>query len=144
MWIMQQSTDKREFKSDLSLNGFKLLVNEPTLLTSTIIDIIATNKENIKETKVIPSSFNDHGMVVCLRKLNLRSSHLKQYVAEITLKYNLETLKQQLQDLDWSPVYETTNLNESITTFNETNFNKKAVIIEKKLRDDHALGLMKH
>jgi len=127
-----KSNDNREFKSILSLNGFKQLVNEPTRtthLTSTIIDIIATNKENIKETKVIPSSF--------LRKLNHRKFAPKTIRCRDYSKYNPEIMKQHLHDADWSSVYETTNVNDSIKAFNEileTNFNEQAPIIEKKVK----------
>ena len=68
-----KSNDNREFKSILTLNGFKQLIKKPTRTTqhtSSIIDIIATNKENIKLANVIPTTLSDHDMVGCVRKVN--------------------------------------------------------------------------
>ena len=63
MQIMLNTNDNNEFKSFLSISGFRQLVKQPTRLTdnsSTIIDIIASNKENIKRLIVIPTAFSDY------------------------------------------------------------------------------------
>ena len=50
--------------------------------TSTLIDIIATNKPiSIQSTMVMPTSFSDHDLICCVRKLN----HMKFKPMEIIL-----------------------------------------------------------
>ena len=69
-----KGANKCNFKSTLSLYGFEQLVKRATRITnesSTLIDIIATNKPSVlKSTDVIPTSLSDHDMVGCVRKLN--------------------------------------------------------------------------
>ena len=135
-----KSNDNREFKSILTLNGFKQLIKKPTRTTqhtSSMIDIIATNKENIKLANVIPTTLSDHDMVGCVRKVNHSKFVPRTIRCRDYSNYDPETFKQQLKDADWSAVYGTTNLNDSIQTFNdilERIFNNNAPNIEKKVK----------
>jgi len=61
-----KDNDNREFKGILSLNSFHQLIKHPTRVSkeySSVIDIILTNKDNIKTAKVIPSTLSDHDMI---------------------------------------------------------------------------------
>ena len=62
-----------EIKAALSLNGFKQLLKSATRTQgeSTLVEIICTtNFSVISATAIIPCSFSDHDMIVCVRKLN--------------------------------------------------------------------------
>ena len=60
----QKNGDWDPFKNNLALNGLSQMNNSPTRLvkeSSTIIDIIASNKDsNIKVAATIPTSLSDH------------------------------------------------------------------------------------
>ena len=60
----QKNGDCDPFKNNLALNGLSQMNNSPTRLlkeSSTIIDIIASNKDsNIKVAVTIPTSLSDH------------------------------------------------------------------------------------
>lgn len=76
-------------------------------------------------------------MIVCTRKINHRKFAARTIRCRDYSKYNPETLKEQLQNADWSSVYNAANVNDSIMAFNEileTNVNKRAPIIENKIK----------
>ena len=76
-------------------------------------------------------------MVGCVRKVNHSKFVPRTIRCRDYSNYDPETLKQQLKDADWSAVYGTTNLNDSIQTFNdilERIFNNNAPNIEKKVK----------
>ena len=76
-------------------------------------------------------------MVGCVRKLNHKTFPPRTIRCRDYSKYDPATLKQQLENTDWSAVYETNKINESIKAFNtilEGAFNNHAPIIEKKVK----------
>ena len=81
------SNDHKDVKSIIKLFGFEQIIAKPTRITqstSSLIDIIATNKPaTIKTTDVIPTSVSDHDMVGCVRKVN-------------NFKFNSRTIKCQI------------------------------------------------
>ena len=68
--------ENTEFKTTLTLNGFKQLIKKPTRITqtsSTLIDLILTNRPlTISKTDVIALSLSDHDMIACIRKVNFQ------------------------------------------------------------------------
>ena len=110
-------------------------MKQPTRLTdhsSTIIDIIASNKENIKRVIVIPTTFSDYDMVAGVSKLNRRKFPSRTIKCRDYSKYNHEKLKSDLRAANWKSVYDTTNVNKAVLSFNKilsTIFNKNAPYI---------------
>ena len=135
-----KDNDNREFKSILSLNGFKQLIRQPTRVTkesSTIIDIIASNKDNIKNVKVIPSTLSDHEMVGCLRKINYKQFPSKTIRCRNLTNYDPCALNRDLEHTDWDPVYNASTVNQCVDAFNnilETAFDNHAPTINKKIK----------
>ena len=135
-----KDNDNREFKSLLSLNGFKQLIKQPTRVTkdsSTIIDIIAVNKDNIKTVKVIPTTMSDHDMVGCLRKINYKQFPSKTIRCRNFANYDPTALNRELEHADWDSVYNSPNVNQCTDAFNnilETAFEKHAPTINKKIK----------
>ena len=135
-----KENDNKEFKTILSLNGFHQLIKKPTRVTrdsSTIIDIIATNKNNIKTVRVIPSTLSDHEMVACLRKINYKRFPSKTIRCRNFANYDPAALNRDLGNADWEPVYNASNVNQCAAAFNdilETAFNQHAPVINKKIK----------
>jgi len=81
-----------EIKSTFTTYEFKQLVKNPTRIdkqTETLIDIIASNNPSIiNDTSVIPTSYSDHDMIGCVRKINyvkfkhktIKTRNMKNYV----------------------------------------------------------------
>lgn len=133
--------DNKEFKQLLTLLGFKQVIKSATRVcdtTETLIDIIATNKsENIRSSDIFPTSFSDHDLVGCVRKLN----HVKFKPKEIRCRdysnYNHNTMNAELQNSDWQNVYNSKNVNTAWQYFNQTVstvFNKHAPFIMKRIK----------
>ena len=66
--------DNVEIKIVLLINSFTQIATKVTrikIVTSTLIDIIATTKpEFIQTVEVIAASLSDHDMICCVRKIN--------------------------------------------------------------------------
>jgi len=133
-------TNNKDFKSMLQLNGFEQLIDKPTRITdgsSSIIDIIATNKNNIKHTKVISTSFSDHEMVCCLRKINHRKFPPREIKCRNFSNYNRDELNSDIKNANWDVIYNISNVNKAVEYFNnilETAFNKHAPMINKNVK----------
>ena len=61
-------------KTLLTIWGLEQLIKQATRITtdtSTLIDVILTNRQNnISSSHIIPISFSDHDLIACIRKLN--------------------------------------------------------------------------
>ena len=130
-----------EFKNILTINGFKQLIKEKTRTTqksSTLIDIIATTSANkIKSSFVIQTSFSDHDMVGCIRKINSFKYPEKCIKTRDFRKYDPNKLNSDIKNTDWSPVYGTSNAHSAVENLNDillNIFNKNAPFIEKKIK----------
>ncbi len=103
------------FKANLNLHGFKQIIKKPTRATTTtqsLIDIIATNNpETIKTANVIPLSIGDHDMVGCVRKMNAMKFKPKVIVCRNYTNYDPRVLNDMLQLIDWSVVYNCSDVN---------------------------------
>ena len=92
------SSDKtKKLKSLLQNMNFSQLIKDPTRVTlnsKSLIDIIASRQpQNISEAKVIKSSFSDHDIVCCVRKLislkfKPRTIRCRNYGRYSPLKFN--------------------------------------------------------
>ena len=133
--------DNTEIKSIISINDFKQTVKEATRITentATLIDIIITNNPSVIVcTKTVPIAFSDHDLIGCVRKLH----HLK-YASRVincrnTKNYSKELMCDELSTQDWTPVYESTDVNYAWTCMKNTIlscFDKLAPVIKKRIR----------
>ena len=128
----------KEFKSTFYLNGFTQLITKPTRKTEdsqTLIDIIVTKSaENISHVDVIAKSLNDHGMVVCVRKMNYKRFLPKTIRCRDYKTNNSESMN---IDFDWQPVLNETDINTPFNLFDKILteiLNRHAKIIEKKVK----------
>ena len=136
-----KQNDNVVFKNIMRLYGFYQLVKEATRIcetTSTLIDIIATNNPiSIQSTMVIPTSFSDHDLICCVRKLN----HMKFKPREITCrdysKYDPKAMNDEISSSDWCDIYSTDNVNsvwENLSHILRNIFNRHAPIIKKRVK----------
>jgi len=139
--VNYDKNDTCEFKSLLAINGFKQLIKEKTRTTqqsSTLIDIIATTSTNtIKLVDVIQTTFSDHDMVGCIRKINFLKYPAKCVKTRDFRNYDSQKLNDDVKNADWSPVYNSTNINYTVELFNNTLleiFNRNAPYITKKIK----------
>ena len=114
-------TDKRDFKSLLNIFGLKQVITEPTRTTepsSTLIDSIITNRpENITNKVVFPNSIADHDMIACSRKINNICYNPKTIKFRNYTNYSPEEPKSDIAKIDWSPVYDVTNVDLAVQYF---------------------------
>jgi hypothetical protein len=131
----------------LSIYGYKQFIKQPTRITkntSTIIDIIASNKENIKRIKVIPTTFSDHDMVAGLRKLNHQKFAPREIKCRDFSKYNHYDINRDLQNANWQDVYNSDDANQAVSAFNSIltkTFNTRAPLIKKRVKGRPCLWL---
>jgi hypothetical protein len=135
--------------SILNLHGLKQIIKKPTRISEvskTLIDIIATNcVENLDDSEVIPTSIGDHEMVGCVRKLNSRKFNSRTIKCRDYKNYDPESMRNELRELDWSPVFLSTNVNtawNSMKNCLESVFNRHAPMIVKKIKGKPAPWLI--
>jgi len=134
------NTDNDNVKQSLTLNGFQQHITKPTRITknsSTLIDIIATNKSNIARTDVIPLSLSDHDMVICIRKQNHTKYKEKYVTSRNYSRYNQNELKTDLKNTDFSTVINSKNVNEAVERFTKIMndiFNRHAPLVKKRVK----------
>jgi hypothetical protein len=108
-------TDHREIKHLLSLYGFKQLVQSAMRSTEnsqSLIDVIMSNHaEYIMVTNVIPTSFSDHDMVGCVRKINHQKFKCVEVKGRNYKHYDSNSLCNKLTNSDWSNFYNANNVN---------------------------------
>ena len=131
----------KEFKSIVNTLGFSQLVDKATRIThtsSTLIDLILSNRpENISTISVFTTSFSDHDMVGCVRKLNNIKYPMRSIKCRDYSKYNHENLSNDVKKINWEPVYKSSDVNSAVTYFNSELrkvFDKYAPIIEKRIK----------
>ena len=136
-----KQVDDDSVKRTLTLNGLSQLVSHPTRITentSTLIDIIATNRSaNIKKTELIPLSFSDHDMVVCVQKINHLRYKAKYITSRNYSRYNPIDLQREMRNTDFPAIMELTNVDNAVTLF--TNilsnvFDKPTPIVKKRTK----------
>lgn len=131
-------SDNDNVKNILTIHGFKQLITKPTRVTKnskTLIDIIATNKENISKTDVIPVSLSDHDMVICVRKLNHMKYKTRYVTSRNYTKYDPGQLQRDLKNTDFSDVFNENNVQKATENFTNilTNvFQRHAPIVKKR------------
>ena len=65
------------------------------MYSSSLIDIIASNRENISKTDVIPLSISDHDMLICVRKINHMKYKEKHVTSRNYSRYDPNELKKR-------------------------------------------------
>ena len=133
------SGDGKDFKSIISSNGLKQIIQKATRIcdtTKTLIDIIATNSTaTIIHHDVIPTGIGDHDMVGCIRKINSTKFKPRLIKCRDYRKYNPIDLSEDLRKQNWYPVLNSHNVNEA--------WNKmKHIVVE--VFDKHAPRIMKN
>jgi len=135
------ANDGKVFKSIMTANGFSQLIQKPTRITDstkTLIDIIMSNcSSNISAAEVITTLIGDHDMVVCTRKLNNKKHQPKIIKFRNYKNYCPNAMCDEINNIDWQPLYECTNVNEAVghlNTFLKAVFDRHAPPMEKRLR----------
>ena len=128
------------FKKTLALNGFTHMNNSPIRIVkeySTIINIIALNKDDINDTVTAPTSLSDHFMASCFSKLNNRKYLPKKIKCCDYSNYNEDILIQRLTTVDWSIIYNCENVDnywELLNHILEKHFNGISPAIDKRIK----------
>ena len=126
-----KSSDHKELKNTLKLNGMKQVISSPTRITNTsqtLIDIITTTHENhVHSHIVIGNSISDHDFTGNVRKIDCKKFKPKQIYSRNISKYNKDAFQRDLKNIKW----------DEITTYDEINLawdcfkNKLARVIDK-------------
>ena len=97
------------------------MITEPTRTTeasSNLIDLIITNRpENITNKVVFVNSITDHEMIACSRKINNIRYNPKTVECTNYTNYSPEKLRSNVIKIDWSPVYDATDVNLAVHYF---------------------------
>ncbi|XP_066929954.1 uncharacterized protein [Clytia hemisphaerica] len=133
--------DHKVLKELFLLNGYNQLIKEATRITettATLIDVIlTTNASNISYSQVINCSMSDHDIVACCRKLNHFKYEPETIKCRDFSKYNVDTINNELLNVDWNVVYSTTcpvnALTHLLSILKET-LNNHAPIITKRIK----------
>ena len=136
-----KKNDNKAVKNVFHEYGFKQIINQPTRITntsSTLIDCVLTTNENIISTHdVIPTSISDHDMVGYVRKMNHCKVAPKVIRCRNFSRYNHESLKADLKDVDWEPLYSISDVNNAWLFIKDSllnAFDKHAPIIRKRVK----------
>ena len=138
----QNKSSSPAFKEIMTLNGFKQIITTATRITkdsSTLIDHIFVNKPSLfPSTDVVATSLSDHDLVFCRRKINSAKFPHRIIKCRNYSRYNPVDLKNDVRNVDWTPVHENTN-NVNAAVFYLTNslktlFDKHAPFIEKRVK----------
>ena len=116
-------SDHKSSKEIADEYHFEQVIKTPTRITkdsSTLIDVILTNKPAaISRYGVIPLSLSDHDCVGCVRKLNHERFNPRTITCRDYRKYNPQDLCNDLNNKDWSSVYDSTCPNSAWTKMKE-------------------------
>ena len=117
------------------------MITEPSRTTeksSTLIDLIITNRpDNITNKGVFPNSIADHDMIACSRKINNICYNPKTIKCRNYTNYSPEELKSDVAKIDWSPVYDATDVDLAVQYFTSSLqlvFETHAPHIEKRVK----------
>ena len=122
MCSIRSDSRYQKYNDILQMAGFKQLISTPTRVTdtsSTAIDhILCNNMHKINHHGVIPSGLSDHYITYCTKKniKNVVNSHKGIKIRSLK-KYSKECFVEMLQDVDWSSVYKSVNVNQSWLCF---------------------------
>ena len=131
-----------DFKDIMTFHGFKQIVTTPTRITkdtATLIDhIFITRPSNFPSSSVVTTCISDHDFVYCRRKINTTKFAFRIIQCRNYCRYNPVNLRNDVRDIDWTPVYENnTDVNSAVTyltTELREIFNRHAPLIEKRIR----------
>ena len=114
-----------EWINFMSSFGLKQLINTTTRecnITHTLIDhIYSDNPQNIIWTSVPKLGLSDHYPIFCSRKINPKLTKSNHHTIKYrSLKnFNENDFLRDLSEIDWNPVLQQTNVNESLKCFSE-------------------------
>uniref|UniRef100_A0A7M5WX22 Uncharacterized protein n=1 Tax=Clytia hemisphaerica TaxID=252671 RepID=A0A7M5WX22_9CNID len=120
------------------MNFFLYRCDRITETTATLIDVIlTTDASNISCSQVINCSMSDHDIVACCRKLNHFKYEPETIKCRDFSKYNVDTINNELLNVDWNVVYSTTcpvnALTHLLSILKET-LSNHAPIITKRIK----------
>ena len=96
-----KSSDHKDLKDTIKVNGLKQLIQEPTRITketSTLIDIIAsTHQFNIVKGIVFANGISDHDLSGIIRKLNNAKYTPRRLITRNYKNYNKDVFKNDLK-----------------------------------------------
>ena len=131
-----------EFKNIMSFYGLKQIITSSTRITndsSTLIDHIFVSKpSNFPCAFVVANSISDHDVVYCRRKINSTKYHYRTIKCRNYRRYNQASLRSDVQNIDWEPIYQnTSDVNSAVSYLTENLqriFDKHAPLIEKRVK----------
>ena len=104
-------------KTLLTIWGLEQLIKQATRITtdtSTLIDVILTNRQNnISSSHVIPISFSDHDLIACIRKLNSQKYSPKHRNCKNFKHYTKERFCELMSGCNWNLIFDSINVNDA-------------------------------
>ena len=133
--------DHKTLKELFNVNGYDQLIKRATRTTkdtATLIDVILTsNATHINRPEVINCSWSDHDIIACCRKLNHIKFEPETIKCRDYSKYNVDTINNELLNIDWSAVYNSAcpidSLHKLSSILKET-LDKHAPFITKRIK----------
>ena len=102
--------------------NLKQLINSPTRITdssSTLIDLIFSNSDHITHQESLHFGLSDHNIIFCVRK-SLKIKYQSKTIKCRSFKnFNSVNYINDLQNLDWSTFYNSSDINEACLIFNQ-------------------------
>ena len=136
-----QKSNNTVFKDILHLYGFIQIIqsaSRTTINSHSLIDIIATNHtDHVSKSGVIITSFSDHSMVGCVRKMNHLKFQHRQIVCRNYSRYQPGLLSNELKHHNWDHLYLIKDVNLAWKYLNSVlpvSFNRHCPIIKKQIR----------
>ena len=115
--------DHKEIKDTIKFNGMKQVITSPTRITltsRTLIDIVVTTHGNyVDETIVLANSVSDHDLIGIVRKIHIQKYQPRKIFTRDYSKFNVENFKNDLRNLPWERVINTTVFNKGWDIFKE-------------------------
>ena len=109
--VSKPSKDRKELFDILAENGLEQLIKKTTRQTtksSTILDLIITNSDCVLDSGVLYNNISDHYQVYVTRKHTKKHKQPTNFLGRNYLNYNIETLQNKLDQIDWTS-YEESN-----------------------------------
>ena len=136
-----KTSENKDFKHMMEVQGFKQLVDKPTRSTinsETLIDLIfSSNPSVIPKVEVIATSLSDHDMIGCIRKINSLKFNHRTIKCRSYSNYDKKKLKLDLCKIDWNPLYRITDVNKALNLFVlnvKSLFDIHAPLLEKRVK----------
>ena len=131
-----------DIKNIMTFHGFKQIVTTPTRITkdtATLIDhIFVTKPSNFPSSSAVTTCISDHDFIYCCRKINTTKFSFRTIKCRNYCRYNSANLRNDVRDVDWTPVYNNNIDVNSAVTYLTTKlkdiFDWHAPLIEKRIK----------